>query len=345
LSSAQLRVALAGATGSLGREVVAQLGERRFPIGELIPFATDRSVGEEVEFEGDPVPVAGEAPALRGLDLLVSCAPALASLELVRDALRAQVPVIDCSGALAASPEVPLGVAGATPASELFGAAAIANPSGTTLGLLPVLAAFDQAAGLIRARVTLLQSAALAGRAGMDALSGETIALLNQSELPETETFGRSIAFDCLPRAGRAGEPAPAGTAPGTSAVESALSRDLLRLLGGSPVPGFSVTAVQVPTFVGDGASLALELDRPLPAAQAAEVLAKDPRVELWEGDREGPSTRDTAAFDEPLVGRIRADASLADPSRGVLCWVALDPLRLAARNAVQLAEARLRLH
>ena len=122
------RVAVFGATGALGREVVAVLEERAFPVRELALVGSDGSLGEEIEFRGDTLSVAAELPPLRGQDLVIGCAPGAASLELVRLALRAEVSCIDCSGALAGSRDVPLLVSDLCSPAAVLGAPVIATP-------------------------------------------------------------------------------------------------------------------------------------------------------------------------------------------------------------------------
>lgn len=333
-----LRVALAGATGTLGREVLTVLEERRFPVSELVPFASAHSTGADVEFGDNVIPVQTELPSLRSVDLLIVCTPAEAAMELVRQALRAEVPCIDCSGALAGSEEVPLLVAELSAPGAALGAPAVASPAGPALAWALVLSALDRAAQLHRVVGTVLRSAAMAGGAGIEALSRETIALLSQREPPEPQVFPGQVAFDCVPTVGE--QAGVGGGLGGETPPEAALARDLQRLLG-RPVP-MAATVVQVPTFVGDGSALAVEMVRSLEPGELAGVFEKAPGVELWTRDRVGPTTRDTSGRDVALVSRLRRDPSVEN---GLLLWVAADPVRLSAANAVKLAEARLRLH
>jgi aspartate-semialdehyde dehydrogenase len=338
--SRQLRVALAGATGALGSEVLAVLEERRFPLAQLIPFASERSLGEEVQYRGEEIPVESEMPSLRGMDLLILCTPPGVALELVREALRAEVPCIDCSGALAGSPEVPLQVADLCAPDASRAAPVIATPAGPTLAWAHVLAALEGAAGLERVVGTVLQSAAHAGRPGIKALSSQTLSLLGQQELPDDDVFVGQVAFDCLPAvgAGSCGEGgAEGGLADAATAVERNLVRDLRRLINAEL--SLAVSVVQVPTFLGDGSSLAVETRRAIEPSEVAAIFQKVPGVEVWGGDMSGPTTRDTAGRGDALVGRLRRDESR---EKGLLLWLAADALRLAAVNAVKLAETRL---
>jgi len=327
-----LSIAVVGATGALGRELLDVVADRNVPVRELRVYATDASVGEEVEFLGDYIPVEGAVDSLRGVDVAVLCTPPGASLELVRMALREEVSCIDCSGAVAASSEVPLFVSGISTPGSVMGAPLVATPGGFALAWSRVLRPLQQAAGLRHVVGTVLQSASSAGRAGIEELSQETIALLNQREPEAGERPGLVSAFDCVPFVGEAGEDA--------SAAELRLRTELPRLLG-EEVP-MSVSCVQVPTFVGEGSALAVETLRPLSPAEAKEVFAKAPGLDLWLDGEPGPTTRDTTGRDEVLVGCIRGDSSVGN---GLMLWAACDPLRAAAVNVVQLIETRLHLH
>jgi aspartate-semialdehyde dehydrogenase len=142
------------------------------------------------------------------------------------------------------------------------------------------------------------------------------------------------VAFDCVPQGG-------------VSPAEAALVRDVQRLLG--EVPPLAISSVWVPTFAGEGLSVVLETVRPLAAGDLAVLLAKAPGVEVWSGEGAGPSTRDATGRDAVLVGRIRPGPPPRTEPRGpgpgdertLLLWAVADPLRLAASNAVRLAEAR----
>lgn len=334
-STRGLSIAIAGATGAVGREVLEVLEERDFPVRAVRALASPHSVGEDVEFLGESIPVEPEVGSLRHLDLLVLCTPAPVSLDLVREALRAEVSCIDCSGALATSPEVPLLASGLAAPGATVGVPLVSSPGGSSLAWARLLRGLHAAAGVSRVVGTILRASAAEGRAGIETLSSETIALLNQRQLDEDAScFERAVAFDCLPVPFDEGEGGP------MTAAERRLRQELPRLLE-EQIP-LAVSAVQIPTFVGEGATLAVETRRPLSAAEAREVLAKETDVELWSDEELGPTTRDTTGSDQILVGGVRSDPSVEN---GLLLWTAIDPLRLVASNVVKLAETRLRLH
>jgi aspartate-semialdehyde dehydrogenase len=251
----------------------------------------------------------------------------------VREALRAGVPCIDCSGALRGTEEVPLRVAWLPPPAGAEGAPAIATPSAAALALASVLAPLHAAVPLRRVVATVLESAAAGGRQGIAALSAESLALFSQQESQESTGFGRPLAFDCHP----ALEPPEAG---GEAPRERDLMASLPRLLG-APL-AVAATVVQVPVFVGLAASLALELAGPLEVKEAEERLAQAPGVELWTQPLPGPNLRAAAGREVVITGRVRPDASVEN---GLQLWLVADALRLAAANAVALAVARLQSH
>ena len=321
------RIAVVGATGALGTEVLAALDGARFAVRELVPIASDRSLGNDVEFRGEVLPIETELARLRGSDLAFLCAPPAVALEATALALRAQVPAIDLSGALAGRSEVPL-AAGDALAPALLAQPLLAVPPGPALAWLRVLGPIDRACALRRVVATALLSASAAGRIGIGALSEETVALLSQREAPDPPALVHPVAFDCLPWID-----APGGE--GASRAEDDLAAVLRRALGREV--GFALTLVRVPTFCGDAAVLALESDSPAEPARLLDLLRKAEGVEVAES--EAPTTRAAAGSDAVWVGRVRSD-----PSRpgGALLWLAADSLRLAALHAVGLAEARL---
>jgi aspartate-semialdehyde dehydrogenase len=323
-----MRVAIVGASGALGGEVLAALDETRLPIDALVPIATERSLGNDVEFRGESIPIETELAKLRGVDLAFLCAPPAATLEAVRAALRAEVPAIDCSGALAANPDVPLVSELGVATSPALDVPLVALPTGAALACARVLAPLGRALGLRRVIATLLESASGAGRAGVLALSEETIALLSQQESPDPAALGHPVAFDVLPWIGEIDDA-------GVSAAEHALAAVLARALG--PEVGIALTALRIPVFCGEGISLAAEFAEDVSLARIIELLAKVDGLDLG---LPAPTTRAAAGSDDVFVGRVRRDPSC---ERGALLWLAADGLALTATHAVRVAEARFR--
>lgn len=325
-----LRIGVAGASGTLGRELLSVFSDRRFPVQELVAFASERSLGEEVQLGGESVAIERKPKTLRGLDLLMVCTPPAAAADLVRDALRSEVTCVDCTGAMAGSPEVPLYVADLCSPDLIRDAPVIASPAGVSLAWSHVLAVVEGASGIERVVGTVLYSASRAGRAGIDALSAETLNLLNQQDVPRGDVFPSEVAFDCFAFPGESEED-------GTATSERDLIRDIRRLVATDLA--IAATSVQVPTFAGDGSALAIQTKSPLSVEHVCELFRKAPGLELWDREDVGPSTRGTAGQDYAAVGRVRRDPSVEN---GLLLWVAADTLRLAAINAAKIAETRL---
>ncbi|MGE4649594.1 MAG: Asd/ArgC dimerization domain-containing protein [Myxococcota bacterium] len=325
MGHAGLSIGVYGATGALGSELLAALGDPALQVGSLRAIATDASLGRDVEFQGESIPVETETRGLVGLDLVFCCAPAEASMLCVREALRAEVSCIDCSGAMAGSPEVPLRVAAVgEPIPET--APLLAAPADAALAWAPVLAALQAESALSRLSGTALEGASAGGRKGIDALYRGSLALFNQEDLPEDESIGHRLAFDCLPGIGPRGEA-------GGSERERALVGGLRRLLGAEF--SMSVASVQVPVFLGHAAHLVVEGEGDWDAERIADCLARAPGVDVWGGGAEGPTLRAAAGHERVIVGRIQVEV---ENPRSLQLWLVGDLLRLAARNAVELA-------
>lgn len=327
--SGPLRVGVIGATGALGNEVLQLLGESSLDIGELVPVATESSLGSEIEFRDTTVPVETGTPKLRGLDCVLLCTPADVARDYVREALKLEVPCVDAGGAMAGVPEAPLHVAAFGASGER--APLLVAPPGATLALALALRPLEEAAGLRRVFATCLEAASWGGREGIASLYRESIALFSQEETPEPGVFGQPVAFDCVPALGEVDEA-------GSSERELEIGASLQRLV--APEARLALNFIQVPTFVGFGASIAIETERNIDPALAEGHLGKAPGVERWDGFADGTTLRAAAGRDVVLVGRVRVDPS--SPENGLLLWVAADVLRLAAANAVQLATRQL---
>ena len=328
-----LRIGLVGATGLLGREVIEVLDAERYPLGALQLFAGEASLGEEVEFRGELLDVQMSVEHLSGLDALLVCTPAAVALDWVRIALRSEVPCIDCSGALASSAEVPMAMASLGSYEELLGVPLISSPPGTGLAWAPILATVQREWGLKRVLGTILHSASTAGRGGIQVLSETTLALLNQrgeSEAPVDDFAPKP--FECFAH-GATGQ----GEKSTDAEAEATLLNVLRRVLG--PNVAVAATSVQVPTFAGQGATLALETEKACSPDEAAQIFASAAGVDLVESGRP-VGTRESVGGERIQISRLRADPT-CEAGRGLLLWLTADPLRLAARNAVCLLDAR----
>jgi len=320
-----LRIAVAGATGAVGSEVLAALDASSIPVGQLVAVAGEESLGTDIEFQGELSPVHAELPALHGLDAVICCTPRGPASEIARAALRAEVPCLDLSGVFADRAEVPMAWAGEPqdPAAPLVSA-----PPPTALVWGPLLRALAELAPIERVDGTVLEAASASGRRGIEALSAESMALFNQQEAPEDGVLGHPLAFDCHPRSGSPSE--------GGRLRERELRGALARWL--EPAPALAARWVAVPAFVGEASSLGVRFAAPVDAARAAECLAKAAGVELWEREGEGPNLRASAGSDTVIAARPEADP---DDAARLRLWAVGDVLRLAAANVVAVLAAR----
>ncbi|MBW2712483.1 MAG: hypothetical protein JRC77_01895 [Deltaproteobacteria bacterium] len=328
-----LRIAVLGASGLLGTELLQVLETERFPVKELIALGRESAAGDSLWFGGEEIDILDRVPVLSDLDLIFLCAPPEVSLVLTREALQEGVPCIDLSGAVAGTSEVPLLYSGVEVSQEALHSPLMATPGGPALVWAPILSVLREKLGLRRVSGTLLESAGGEGRKGVAALSGESLALFNQSELPKPDLFGKALAFDCLPAVGEVADSHE-------NACEARLTNELKRLLGEDLT--IAVSAVRVPTFAGQGSALTVELSPDTSLESLLAVLDEAPGLSLYAKEDEpsepGPSLRDAAGRDEVLLGRVRPDPS-AEGS--FLLWAVADPIRLAAVNAVELAMER----
>ena len=329
----ELSVAVVGAAGLAGREIVSLLEERQVPFKELRLLGSLRTAGKEVERAGrtEKVSLLG-AGSFDGIDLaFFAGGPTLAG-EHVPTAVGAGAAVIDLSSRFRLDEAVPLVVPEVNPAAiaERRERGIIANPSSTAIALAVVLAPIAAEAGLRRVIVSTYQGVASMGQLGMEALSRETIELLN-ARGPRRTRFARRIAFNCIPQVG--------AVEPGGVTTHELHAVEETRKILGNPALAMHVTAVRVPAFFGSALSLGVETEQPLGAAAAIELLRTAPGVVIDEESY--PTPAEVAGSDATYVGRVRDDPS-AENALGL--WVTLDNVRKgAALNAVQIAEILVR--
>ncbi|HJQ03784.1 MAG TPA: aspartate-semialdehyde dehydrogenase [Jatrophihabitans sp.] len=335
------KIGVVGATGQVGSVVRRILLERRFPITEIRFFASARSAGSTLEFDGRQVPVEDAAVAdPTGLDIAIFSAGAAGSRVLAPRFTAAGVIVIDNSSAWRMDPDVPLVVSEVNPdAIASMRKGIIANPNCTTMAAMPVLRPLHAEAGLLRLVTSTYQAVSGSGLAGVEELesqlqkAGSSAASLTHDglsvDLGEPVKFARPVAFNVLPLAGSI-------VADGSEETdeEQKLRNESRKILG---IPDLKVsgTCVRVPVFTGHSLSINAEFTRPLTPARARELLADAPGVAL----SDVPTPLQAAGQDPSYVGRIRQDPGV-DGDRGLALFVSNDNLRKgAALNAIQIAE------
>ena len=333
-----LTIGIVGATGLVGQAIRDVLAQRLFPAGAIRFFASERSAGRRLLWQGAEIPVENAATAdPAGLDIAIFSAGASTSRELAPKFAASGVVVIDNSSAWRMDPDVPLVVSEVNPeAMARRPRGIIANPNCTTMAAMPVLKPLDTEAGLIRLVVSTYQAVSGGGQAGIDALSqelesaraGSSALTFNGDALdfPSPQKFARTIAFNVLPYAG-----AYAGDE-GWTDEELKLTNESRKILD---LPELKVagTCVRVPVYTGHSLSLNAEFSRPLAVERAKEILAAAPGVAVVDI----PTPLEAAGKDPSYVGRIRRDPTVEN---GLVLFVSNDNLRKgAALNAVQLAE------
>jgi aspartate-semialdehyde dehydrogenase len=336
MADRELTVAVVGATGAVGSEVIRILEERVFPVGDLRLFASARSAGELVDWKGGSVRVEEiDAEGFEGVDVAFFCAGGAISAEYAPIAADAGAVVIDKSSHFRMDPDVPL-VVPEVNAGDLGERhrGIIASPNCTTIPIVVALKPIADAVGISRIVASSYQAVSGGGKRGVDALSRETINLLNMrdsSEGEEPSVFPRRIAFNTIPQV-------DAFLEDGSTKEEAKVIAETRRVLHLETLP-IAVTCVRVPTFYGHTVALTVELEQPLDAEDARAMLREAPGVILCElGDEiPYPTPADIGGTDAVYVGRVRNDPSHA---HGLQLWVGSDNVRKgAALNAVQIAE------
>jgi aspartate-semialdehyde dehydrogenase len=326
---------LVGATGAVGEVLFRILEERRFPVAELRPLASERSTGRTVRFAGSDVPVRPARPeAFDGADFVFFAATGTLSKELAPEVARRGGVAIDKSSTWRLDEEVPLVVPEVNPEALEKQRGIVACPNCTTIGFVMALEPLRRAAGLRSVVVTTLQAVSGAGRPGLEDLEGQLAALARGEEPPAPRTFAAPIANNVVPLCENFRDD-------GYSSEEVKLLFETRKIMG-LPRLDVSMTCVRVPVPVGHSASMLVETERPLSVEEARACLAAFPGVEVID-DPAGcrfPTPADVAGRDEVLVGRIRKDLG----SERLWLWQVSDNLRKgAATNAVQIAEEMIR--
>jgi len=326
-----LHVAIVGATGMVGEEILHVLEERDFALGQLTLLASRRSAGTRVTFRNQSFVVRPLTPdALRGVDLALFAADAETSTTYAPSAVRAGAVVIDCSSAFRLAAEVPLCVPEVNAAILQQHRGMVAIPHSLTTQLSLVLAPLHAAATLKRVVVSTYQAVSGAGRRAVREFDQQVRDMLNFRPA-QAETLPHQIAFNCLPQCGDFLDN-------GYTQEEMALIEETRKLLNIPALP-MTATAAYVPLAHSHSASVNLETVQQLSVSAARELLEQAPGV-VVEDDQSRlyyPQTIHANGQDEVFVGRLRADLSVP---HGLHLWVVADNLRKgAALNAVQIAE------
>ncbi|MCB9948624.1 MAG: aspartate-semialdehyde dehydrogenase [Rhodospirillaceae bacterium] len=327
------RVAVVGATGNVGREMLQILAERRFPVDEVIALASERSAGREVSFGEDETLKVQPLDTFdfTGIDIVLSSPGAKVSAIHSPRAGKAGAVVIDNTSHFRMDPEVPLVVPEVNPEAiaEYGRKNIIANPNCSTIQMVVALKPLHDLAGIRRIVVATYQSVSGAGREAMDELFGQTRAIYVNDPV-EHEIFTKQIAFNVIPHIDTFMDS-------GETKEEWKMVVETKKILDKSIK--VSASCVRVPVFIGHAEAVNIELEQPLSAEEARDALRAAPGVIVVDHRaNEGYVTPvECAGEDAVYVSRIREDPTVEN---GLNLWVVSDNLRKgAALNAVQIAE------
>jgi aspartate-semialdehyde dehydrogenase len=336
-----LKVAVVGATGAVGTEMLRILEAREFPVDELVPMASARSAGRTISFRGRDVTLRElSLETLRDVDLSLSAAGASVARGFVREAAAVGTVCIDKSSAFRMEPDVPLVVPEVNPEALEGSPRIIAVPNCTTIVAMMALAPLHRAAGLRSLVLSSYQAVSGAGRDGMRELADQIEKLHDQVEelgrpdvdaLPSGDVFGKTMAFNVLPKI-------DAFADDGSTGEEVKTVQESRKILGIADL-NVAATCVRVPVPVGHSVSLFARFSRAITPEEARSLLSEAPGVELHDDPNDGvyPSPLEAAGRDEVLVGRIRQAPGHDD---SLLLFACGDNLRKgAALNGIQIAE------
>jgi len=324
-------VAVVGATGAVGTEMIAVLEERKFPVIRLVPLASARSAGGTVTFQGTEVAIEVlTKDSFVGVDIALFSAGADLSREFAPIAVKAGAVVIDNSAAWRMTPEVPLVVPEVNAHDLQWHKGIIANPNCSTIQMVVALKPLHDEVRIKRIVVTTFQSVSGTGKDAMDELMTECQDLLSfKSASPKVYPY--QIAFNCLPQID---DFLPSGY----TKEEMKMVHETRKIMGDQSIH-VTATTVRVPVYVGHSEAVNIETERKLSANDARAILSTAPGVLLYDDPAHKiyPMPLEVAGTDEVYVGRVREDESIAN---GLNLWVVADNLRKgAALNAVQIAE------
>ena len=330
------RVAVVGATGAVGREIIKTLSERRFPVKEIVALASARSVGQQVSF--------GEKQILKvqslekfdftGFDIgLFSPGAAISAVHAPR-AVKAGCLVIDNTSQFRMDPDVPLVVPEVNPeALNAIKRGIVANPNCSTLQMVVALKPLHDRFRVKRVVVATYQSVSGAGKEGMDELWSQSRAMhVNDPMTPQE--FPKQIAYNVIPHIDSFMDD-------GSTKEEWKMVVETQKIL--DPAIKVAATCVRVPVFIGHAEAITVEFERPVTVADARAALREAPGVVVQDQREDGGYTTpiDCVGEDATYVSRIRLDPTVPN---GLQFWCVADNLRKgAALNAVQIAEAVVR--
>ena len=329
--SQSINVAILGATGAVGTELLELLESRQFPVASLKLLASPRSAGTTLPFKGENLPVeAVSAESFQGIDLVLASAGGSTSKAWAKAIVEAGAVMVDNSSAFRMDSQVPLVVPEINPEAAAGHQGIIANPNCTTILMGMAIYPLHRVRPIKRLVVSTYQSASGAGARAMEELKTQAKAIL-ENESPTASAFPYPLAFNLFPHNSPLNEQ-------GYCEEEVKMIKETRKIFN-EPQLQITATCVRVPVLRAHSEAVNLEFDAPFSPQQAKEILASAPGVKLVEDWQANyfPMPIDATGKDEVLVGRIRQD--LSHPC-GLELWLCGDQIRKgAALNAVQIAE------
>ncbi len=333
MAEKKFNVAVAGATGAVGNQMIRCLEEMNFPVQSLKLLASHRSVGRTLRFKGELVPVEElKEDSFKGLDIALFSAGGGTSQTFAPFAAKDGCVVVDNSSAWRMDPEVPLVVPEVNPhaIAQHTNKGIIANPNCSTIQMVVALSPIHKKYGIKRIVVSTYQAVSGTGKKAIDELFNQTRAMINFLDY-QTKVYPHRIAFNCLPHI-------DSFLDNGYTKEEMKMVNETRKILEDDTI-GVTATTVRVPVFFGHSEAVNVETKDPVSASEVRALLEAAPGVKVMDDPQQNlyPLATDAAGTDLTLVGRIRADESI---SNGINMWVVSDNVRKgAATNAVQIAQ------
>lgn len=328
-----MNVAIVGASGAVGQELLKILAQRHFPVDQLRLFGSQRSAGRQYTFQGSPITVEllREGDDFRGVDIALTSAGAAASQQFANTITKHGAVMIDNSSAFRMDPDVPLVVPECNPEDiDKRPRGIIANPNCTTIMMVVVLQPIERLSHISRVRVSSYQSASGAGAAAMAELQQQYKELVETGKVSTIEKFPHQLAYNVIPQIDKM-------TANDYTKEEMKMYNETRKIMHSDV--RVSATCVRVSSLRSHSESVWMETARPLSVGEVREALSGAPGVTLVDDPQNYvyPMPLDSAGHDDVYVGRIRQDLSC---DRGLTLWLTGDQIRKgAALNAVQIAE------
>ncbi len=333
MKARQFHVAVVGATGAVGNQMIACLEEMDFPVKRLTLLASSRSVGRQLRFRGDSIDVQELTErSFKGIDIALFSAGGGTSEKFAPMAAQDGCVVIDNSSAWRMDPQVPLVVPEVNPhaVAQYTQKGIIANPNCSTIQMVVALNPIHQKFGIRRIVVSTYQSVSGTGKKAIDELFNQTRAMINFLAV-ERSVYPHRIAFNCLPHIDKFLDN-------GYTKEEIKMVNETRKIME-APTLAVTATTVRVPVFFSHSESVNVETERPCPPEEVRRILASAPGVQVVDDPSQNryPLATDAAGQDLTLVGRIRRDESVPN---GINLWIVADNIRKgAATNAVQIGQ------